>query len=58
METRAFKTRNGSDLRFSVIGFGSVPIGEVYELLDEKTAIATVEQACESGIRVFDTSPH
>ena len=58
METRAFRTRNGRDLNFSVLGFGSVPIGELYELVDEKAAIATVEQAFASGIRVFDTSPH
>ena len=58
METRAFRTRNGRDLNFSVLGFGSAPIGELYELVDEKAAIATVEQAFASGIRVFDTSPH
>ncbi|AMO25297.1 pyridoxal 4-dehydrogenase [Ramlibacter tataouinensis] len=58
MEMRAFRTRNGRDLNFSVIGFGSVPIGEVYELVDEKAAIATVEQAFANGIRVFDSSPH
>ena len=58
MQTRAFSTRNGRALRFSAIGLGTVPIGEVYELIDETTAIATVEQACESGVRLFDTSPH
>jgi D-threo-aldose 1-dehydrogenase len=58
MKTRAFQTRNGRVLRFSAIGLGTVPIGEVYELIDEKTAIATVEQAVASGVRVFDTSPH
>jgi D-threo-aldose 1-dehydrogenase len=58
MDTRAFRTRNGRELKFSVIGLGTVPIGEVYELLDEKTAIATVEQAWASGVRLFDTSPH
>ena len=58
MQTRAFSTRNGRELKFSAIGLGTVPIGEVYELIDETTAIATVEQACESGVRLFDTSPH
>ena len=58
MDTRAFRTRNGRELTFSVIGLGTVPIGEVYELLDEKTAIETVEQAWASGVRLFDTSPH
>lgn len=58
MKTRAFKTRNGTDLVFSVIGLGTAPIGEVYEILDEKTAIATIEEAYKSGVRIFDTSPH
>ena len=58
MKTRNFKTRNGTDLTFSAIGLGTAPMGDLYELLDEKTAIATVEQAYQSGVRVFDTSPH
>ena len=58
MNTRQFKTRNGSELSFTTMGLGMGPIGEIYEVLDEKTAIATVEQAYRSGIRLFDTSPH
>jgi len=58
MKTRQFKSRNGTELKFSAVGLGMGPIGEIYELLDEKTTIATVEQAYESGVRTFDTSPH
>jgi len=58
MKTRNFKTRNGTDLTFSAIGLGTAPMGDLYELLDEKTAIATVERAYERGVRLFDTSPH
>ena len=58
MKVRHFKSRNGTELRFSVIGLGTAPMGDLFELLDEKTTIATVEQACKSGIRTFDTSPH
>ena len=58
MKTRHFKTRNGTDLAFSAIGLGVGPIGDFYELLDEKTTIATVEQAYRSGMRTFDASPH
>jgi D-threo-aldose 1-dehydrogenase len=58
MKTRNFKARNGTELKFSAIGLGMGPIGEIYELLDEKTTIATVEQAYQSGVRTFDTSPH
>ena len=58
METRKLTTRNGSSLAFSVVGLGTGPLGDFYELLDEKTAISTVEQAYASGVRVFDSSPH
>ena len=58
MEMRHFKTRNGTDLAFSVIGQGMGPIGDFYEILDEKRCISTVEQAFKSGIRTFDSSPH
>src|SRR5262249_23162431 len=58
MKTRAFKTRNATQLVFSAIGLGTAPLGEIYEVLDEKTSIATVEQAIASGVRIFDTSPH
>lgn len=58
MKMRQFKTRNGTSLNFSVIGLGTAPMGDLYELLDEKTTIATVEHAYQSGVRVFDTSPH
>ena len=58
MKTRHFKTRNGTDLAFSAIGLGTAPMGDLYELLDEKTSISTIEQAYRSGVRIFDTSPH
>ncbi len=58
MHTRNFRTRNGTDLAFSAIGIGTAPMGDLYELLDEKTQVATIEHAYASGVRVFDTSPH
>ncbi len=58
METRRIKARNGEGLTFTVVGLGTGPIGDFYELLDEKTAISTVEQALASGVRDFDASPH
>jgi D-threo-aldose 1-dehydrogenase len=58
VNSRRFVTRNGTELSFSTMGLGTVPIGELYEVIDETTAIATVEQAYHSGIRLFDTSPH
>ncbi len=58
MDTRYLKTRNGTDLAFSVVGLGMGPIGDFYDILDEKTTISTVEQAYKCGVRLFDTSPH
>ena len=58
MKMRPFTSRNGTSLPFSILGLGLAPMGDLYELLDEKTAIATVEQAWASGVRLFDTSPH
>ena len=43
METRRIKARNGEGLSFSVVGEGTGPLGDFYELLDEKTSIATIE---------------
>ena len=58
MQSRRFTTRNGTELAFSALGLGTAPMGDLYELLDEKTCIVTIEQAYASGVRVFDTSPH
>ncbi len=58
MEMRRMTARNGESLTFSAVGLGTGPLGDFYELLDEKTAIGTVEQALASGVRVFDSSPH
>ncbi len=58
MKMRAFETRKRTQLAFSAIRLGTAPLGEIYEILDERTSIATVEQALASGVRLFDTSPH
>lgn len=58
METRRFKTRNGMQLAFSAVGMGGGPLGDLFDVLDETTAIDTVRQAYKSGVRTFDTSPH
>ena len=47
--------RTGIDV--SVIGFGGAPLGDIYEYLDDATAIATVSAAAEAGITHFDAAP-
>ena len=58
MEIRTFTARNGTVLPFTVLGFGTAPLGDLFEKLDEKQTVATVEAAYQAGIRIFDTSPH
>ena len=58
MDIRKITTRNGLDIAFTSVGLGTGPLGELFSNLDEKTSIATVEEAYAKGIRLFDTSPH
>lgn len=58
MEIRSFTARNGSVLPFSVIGFGTAPLGDLFELLDEKNCISTIQEAYAGGVTIYDTSPH
>jgi len=46
-----------TDLDVTVLGFGSAPLGDIYEVLDDKTAIETVETAANAGVTLFDTAP-
>ncbi len=47
--------RTGLDV--TVLGFGSAPIGDIYAVLDDATAIATAERAAQQGVTLFDTAP-
>jgi D-threo-aldose 1-dehydrogenase len=51
------RTLGKSGLEVSTLGFGSAPLGDIYEVLDDATAIATVETAAACGITLFDTAP-
>lgn len=42
----------------SVLGFGGVAVGNFFEHMPDATAHATIEQAWQSGVRFFDTSPY
>lgn len=47
-----------SVLELSVLGFGSAPIGDLYAVLDDATAIAAAETAATLGVNYFDTAPY
>ncbi|GAA3565606.1 aldo/keto reductase [Nonomuraea rosea] len=39
-------------------GFGGAPLGNLFQPISDEQALATVEAAWESGVRLFDTAPH
>lgn len=47
--------RTGLDV--TALGFGAAPLGDIYEVLDDATAIATVETAANAGVTLFDAAP-
>lgn len=42
----------------SKLGLGAAPLGDLFALLDESAALATVTTALRSGISLIDVSPH
>jgi D-threo-aldose 1-dehydrogenase len=57
MKKRLFKAPSGAELRFTELGFGSAPLGNLYRAHSNKDAAATFEAAWKAGIRYFDTAP-
>lgn len=58
VDSKTFATKQGAKLTFSTLGFGSAPLGDLFEKLDETVAIDAVRSAYDSGMRMFDSSPH
>jgi len=46
-----------TDLVLSEVGFGTVPIGNLYHQIDDTQARAALEAALAAGISFFDTAP-
>lgn len=46
-----------TNLTVTRLGFGSAPLGGLYEAVGENQADAVVERAWEVGLRLFDTAP-
>jgi len=54
---RQFTTRAGRVLRFSALGFGAAPLGNMFRPLREEDCNDTVGAAWRCGLRYFDTAP-
>jgi len=46
-----------SGLEVTLMGLGGAPLGDLYEVIPEPRAQATIEAAYQAGIRLFDSAP-
>jgi D-threo-aldose 1-dehydrogenase len=44
-------------LRFTELGFGGAPLGNLYRAISDDDALAILEAAWDGGVRYFDTAP-
>ena len=54
---RKFTTRGGVELQFTELGFGGVPLGNLYRPMMEKEARVMLDAVWAAGCRYFDTAP-
>jgi D-threo-aldose 1-dehydrogenase len=57
MNTRHWQRRANGGLTFTVLGFGTAPIGNLYRAISDEEAHAVLTAAWETGCRYFDTAP-
>lgn len=46
-----------TDVEVTRLGFGGASIGELFDRVSERDALATIDAAWDAGIRYFDTAP-
>jgi D-threo-aldose 1-dehydrogenase len=46
-----------TEVEISVLTLGGTPFGDMYEVVPDEQAVATIERAYEVGVRSFDTAP-
>jgi D-threo-aldose 1-dehydrogenase len=57
MKTKTFKAPSGATIKFTEMGFGTAPIGNLLGTVTEKAAQDTLEAAWKAGMRYYDTAP-
>ena len=57
LKTRTWQRREGASLDFTELGFGTVPIGNIYRAIGDQDARAILARAWEGGVRYYDTAP-
>src|SRR5262245_40077101 len=57
MKSRTFNAPSGAEIKFTALGFGSAPLGNLYQAISEEDAQTTLKAAWDARIRYFDTAP-
>jgi D-threo-aldose 1-dehydrogenase len=57
MRSKTFKAPSGAAIKFTEMGFGTAPIGNLFRAVSEQDAQATLAAAWAMGMRYFDTAP-
>ncbi|HTN98045.1 MAG TPA: aldo/keto reductase [Nordella sp.] len=57
MRTKTFKAPSGATIKFTEMGFGTAPLGNLLGTVTEKAAQDTLEAAWKAGMRYYDTAP-
>jgi D-threo-aldose 1-dehydrogenase len=51
------RTLGRTAIPVSILGFGCAPLGDLYEVLDDDTALRAIATAAEAGVTLFDAAP-
>jgi D-threo-aldose 1-dehydrogenase len=57
MKVRTFKAPSGAAIKFTELGFGAAPLGNLFRPMTNADAQAVLDAAWTAGIRYFDTAP-
>ena len=57
MKTRKWDRIGNGGVKFTELGFGTAPLGNLYRALPDDDAQATLEAAWDAGFRYYDTAP-
>ena len=57
MDTVTWKQNGSASVEFTRLGFGTAPLGNLYQAITDDEAAEVVAAAWDSGVRYFDTAP-
>lgn len=57
MDTVTWKRNRSASVEFTRLGFGTAPLGNLYQAITDDEAAEVVAAAWDSGVRYFDTAP-